>query len=180
MQEVSEKCFKHRAEQSLGISGVIEIFNVNIYIELDSNSAKMQKRAFGTMVEFVLKDGRKEKRTVQGVDIATGNQISVMALIEGLEILTKSCNVTVHMENRYVSESIRLGRVKQWAKQGWKTVKGQPIANSEQWQQLYKLLQKHQVKMADMVQHPYREELEKIYSKLLAESNRWQQQEIKQ
>ena len=179
VQEANKKCLKLREEQSLGISGVIEIFNVNIYIELDDNSAKRQKRAFGVMVEFVLKDGTKEIRDVCGVDMATGNQIAVMALTEGLGILTKSCSVTVHMENRYVSESIRTGRVKQWADSEWKTVKGKPIANVEEWQQLYSLLQKHRVMIADVVRHSYREKLEEKYLKLLEESNRWEQQQIK-
>ena len=146
---------------------MVKISSVNIYIETDKNSAKKQKRAFGTIVEFVLKDDREAYSGICGACIATGNQLALIALIRGLEKLNRACTVTVHMENRYVTESIRLGRVQAWAESGWKTVKGKPIANADEWQRLYELMQIHEIRIADVVLHPYRDKLmEKIEEKL--------------
>lgn len=155
-----------------------EIFKVNIYIETDAPGVKKQYRTYGVIVEFLLKNGQPETRDTYGTEEATANHIMLLALIDALEILTKPCDITIYMENKYVSESIRQGRQYEWLANGWKTVRNEPIANAEEWRRLIELLEGHEVTFAYAQTHSYKERLQYDIKKIRDQGTEWRQQRL--
>ena len=153
-------------------------FKVNIYIETDTGGLRKQYRGYGAIVEFVLKNGDPETREAYGLEEATGNQIVMLALIEALKILTKPCSITVYVDNKYLSENILRGRVYEWASNGWKTVRNEPIANMNEWKELISLLKGHEVKFANSKEHSYRKVMQSEIKKIKDQGIRWKQQRL--
>lgn len=82
-----------------------------------------------------------EKELSGGEPHTTNNRMELLAAIRGLESLKRSCRVEVYTDSQYVQKGVT-----EWMK-GWKT-KGWParIKNQDLWQELDKLLQKHEVR----------------------------------
>lgn len=156
------------------------MFKVNIYIETDGGGVKKQYRTYAAIVEFITKDSKIMTREVCGTENATGNRIMLLALAAALNILTKPCEVTVYMDCQYVTESIRRGRMQEWLSNGWKTIRGEPIANCEEWKKIIKLIKRHQIAFAAVKTHSYKDRLQYDIKKLKKQEIDWQQQEIGQ
>lgn len=154
------------------------MFEVNIYIETDSNGVRKMYRGYGAIVEFILKDGSPETRDIYGCQEATGNQINLIALNDALQILTKPCDVTIYMNNQYVSGSISTGRAEGWKNNGWQTIKGEYIANKEEWQQVMKLVNRHNIRFAKKDRHEYQKLLQSNIKNIRDKGIEWQQQRL--
>lgn len=75
-----------------------------------------------------------------GKNIATNNQMELMAPIRALKImLAKGYDSAVlYTDSQYVQKGITLWQ-HSWKRQGWKTITGEPVKNKELWQQLIEL-----------------------------------------
>ncbi len=152
------------------------MLKVNVYIATDKSGVKNQHRAYASIVEFITKSGEPLTREAYGVEKATGNRIMLIALNSALCILTKPCEVTVYMNCPYVTETIRKGRVYEWISNGWKTIKGEPIANREEWEKIVRLTERHELVFVAVKKHSYSDRLQYDIRKLKGQN--WQQQEI--
>lgn len=91
---------------------------------------------------------KSEKELSGGAAATTNNQMELMAVIGGLESLTRSTAVEVITDSKYVADGCT-SWLPNWKKNGWKRKDGQrlvPIKNLELWQRLDALLGKHQVR----------------------------------
>lgn len=154
------------------------MFKVNIYIETDSGGAKNQYRTYAAIIEFLTKSGEPVTRDVHGTEKATGNRIMLIALSASLGILTKPCEVTVYMDCPYVTETIRLGRIYEWIAGGWKTIRGEPIKNREEWEKIVRLIEVHKLAFAAVNKHSYSDCLQYDIKRIKGQGMDWQQQEI--
>lgn len=154
------------------------MFKVNVYIATDKSGVKSQHRAYASIVEFITRSGEPLTREAYGVEKATGNRIMLVALITALCILTKPCEVTVYMDCPYVTETIRKGRVYEWLSNGWKTIRGEPIANREEWEKIVRLIERHELAFAAAKKHAYTDRLQYDIKKLKGQNG--QQQTIGQ
>ena len=152
------------------------MLKVNVYIATDKSGVKNQHRAYASIVEFITKSGEPLTREAYGVEKATGNRIMLIALNSALCILTKPCEVTVYMNCPYVTETIRKGRVYEWISNGWKTIKGEPIANREEWEKIVRLTERHELVFVAVKKHSYSDRLQYDIRKLKGQN--WQQQAI--
>ena len=76
----------------------------------------------------------------------TNNRMELMAVIEGLSLLTKSSVVELYSDSEYVLKG--LGEwLASWKRRGWKTADKKPVKNVELWQRLDDLAQRHEVRM---------------------------------
>jgi ribonuclease HI len=66
------------------------------------------------------------------------------AVIKGLEALSKSCEITVTSDSKYVLSGITEW-IENWKKRGWKTAGKKPVQNVDLWQQLDLLTQSHTI-----------------------------------
>jgi ribonuclease HI len=74
----------------------------------------------------------------------TNNQMELMAAIQGLEALTRPCQVVLTTDSKYVMQGITEWMVG-WKRKGWKTAAGKPVKNIELWQRLDAATQAHQI-----------------------------------
>ena len=88
----------------------------------------------------ILRYGGHEKELSGGEALTTNNRMELTAAIRALEGLTKSCRVDLYTDSQYVQKGVM-----EWMK-GWKA-KGWParIKNQDLWQDLDRLLEKHDV-----------------------------------
>ena len=93
----------------------------------------------------LLRSGSHE-RELSGHDPATtNNRMELMAVIEGLAALNKSCRVTVHIDSTYVMHAITKRWIGGWQKRGWKTSDKKPVKNQDLWQVMLELTKPHQI-----------------------------------
>jgi len=83
-----------------------------------------------------------EKELSGGERETTNNRMELMAVIKGLEALSRRCRVELYTDSQYVQKGVT-----EWMA-GWKR-KGWPdrIKNQDLWQELDALIAKHDVKM---------------------------------
>jgi ribonuclease HI len=83
-----------------------------------------------------------EKELSGGEVETTNNRMELMAVIKGLEALSRRCRVDLYTDSQYVQKGVT-----EWMA-GWKR-KGWPdrIKNQDLWQELDALIAKHDVKM---------------------------------
>ncbi|HEY8190902.1 MAG TPA: ribonuclease HI [Alphaproteobacteria bacterium] len=108
----------------------------------------------------VLRYNGHEKELSGGEAETTNNRMEMMAPIRALETLKRRCTVEVYTDSTYVQKGVT-----EWL-QGWKA-KGWParIKNQDLWQELDKLLEKHDVTfhwVRGHVGHPENERADKL------------------
>lgn len=98
---------------------------------------------FGVLLE----SGRHRKELSQGYRRTTNNRMELMAVLAGLQILTRPCSVTLYSDSRYVVDAIEKGWAKSWKARGWVKADKQPAQNADLWARALELLGKHRVKL---------------------------------
>lgn len=74
----------------------------------------------------------------------TNNRMELMAVISGLEALTKPCQVQVNSDSKYVLQGITEW-LPNWKKRGWKTANKGAVKNEDLWRRLDSARERHQV-----------------------------------
>ena len=74
----------------------------------------------------------------------TNNRMELMAVIRGLEALTRPSAVELWSDSKYVLDGLAKW-LDGWKKKGWKTANKQPVKNIDLWQCLDVLKAKHAV-----------------------------------
>ena len=74
----------------------------------------------------------------------TNNRMELMAPIEALASLKRSCDVVVYLDSEYVRKGITEWIIN-WQRRGWKTADGKPVKNADLWQRLDALRKLHTV-----------------------------------
>ncbi len=92
----------------------------------------------------VLRSKGKVKTLHGGEADTTNNRMEMMAAIQGLESLTRPCQVTLTTDSKYVMQGIT-DWIKGWKKNGWKNSARQPVKNVDLWQRLDLARLRHEV-----------------------------------
>lgn len=74
----------------------------------------------------------------------TNNQMELQAVISGLTALTKSCEVELYTDSKYVIDGFTQW-MDGWKAKGWKRAKNKPLLNKELWQELDVKANKHKI-----------------------------------
>ena len=82
-----------------------------------------------------LKSGTDEKEMFGGELGTTNNRMELLAVIEGLSVLKRPCEVTLYLDSEYVRKCITEW-IHGWKARGWRTAAKQPVKNVELWQRL--------------------------------------------
>ena len=79
---------------------------------------------------------RGQEKAISGAAMdTTNNRMELMAVIAGLEQLTRTLSIRVYTDSKYVQNGMTKW-VKQWRKNGWRTKAGQPVKNVDLWKRL--------------------------------------------
>lgn len=92
----------------------------------------------------ILRYGDKETLLQGAEENTTNNRMELQAVISALEKLTRTCEVHVTTDSRYVMNGIQQW-LENWKHNGWITAAKKPVKNDDLWQQLDKLVEKHNV-----------------------------------
>ena len=96
---------------------------------------------YGVLLEY---NGRRREKS-GGYRYTTNNRMELMAVIVGLEALTRPCQVELYSDSRYIVDAMTKGWVEKWRRNGWKLNKKKPAKNPDLWQRLVDLCQMHTV-----------------------------------
>ncbi|MBO5484523.1 MAG: ribonuclease HI [Lachnospiraceae bacterium] len=101
---------------------------------------------YGTILSFVDSKGQEHIRELSaGYRKTTNNRMELMAVIVGLEALTRPCEITLYSDSQYVIKAFNEHWIDGWIKKGWKRGKNEPVKNVDLWKRLLAAKEKHQV-----------------------------------
>jgi ribonuclease HI len=84
-------------------------------------------------------------KTLNGFDPeTTNNRMELTAVIEGLRALSRSCDIELHTDSKYVMQGVNEW-LSNWKQNGWKTAAKKPVKNIDLWQQLDDEVTRHQI-----------------------------------
>lgn len=122
------------------------MMNVKIYTDGSARSNPEGPGGYGTIIHYTDKKGQLHEREYSaGYKKTTNNRMELMAVIVGLEALTKPCNVEVISDSKYVTDAFNQHWVDTWLKNNWKTSQKKPVLNPDLWKRLLKAMEPHKV-----------------------------------
>lgn len=92
----------------------------------------------------ILISGKNEKRINGNEKETTNNRMELMAAIEALNVLKKSCEVKLYTDSSYVKNGITQW-LPNWKARNWKTAAKKPVKNADLWQLLDQATQRHRI-----------------------------------
>ena len=72
----------------------------------------------------------------------TNNRMELMAAIQGLAHLKRSCDIVLTTDSVYVQKGITEWLIK-WKRTGWRTASKKPVKNQDLWEKLDAEIQRH-------------------------------------
>lgn len=93
----------------------------------------------------ILRYNTIEKEISGGALQTTNNRMEITAVIEALALLKESCDVTLYSDSQYVCNALTKGWAKKWKANNWMRNKNEPALNTELWERLLELYDKHKV-----------------------------------
>ena len=97
----------------------------------------------------------KEMEKSGGERETTNNRMELMAVIQGLQTLSRACRIELFTDSVYVGKGMTEWMPK-WKKNNWQRKEGKqwkPVKNDDLWKQLDEQLQKHRVKYTRVAGH---------------------------
>jgi ribonuclease HI len=93
----------------------------------------------------ILRYGENEKQISGGEPETTNNRMELTAVIEALNLLKEPCEVMLYSDSKYVCDAIDKGWAKSWKRNGWIKSDKKPALNSDLWEAMLTLLDKHRI-----------------------------------
>ena len=113
----------------------------------------------------VLVYGAHEKELSGGEAHTTNNRMELQGVIAALSALKEPCEVTLTSDSRYVVEAVNNGWAAGWRANGWRKSDRSPALNTDLWEVLLNLLEKHTVTFVWVkghAGHPYNERCDRL------------------
>jgi ribonuclease HI len=92
----------------------------------------------------ILRSGKHEREISGGAAATTNNRMELLAVINALNALKATSDVTVHTDSRYVMDGATQW-LKRWKANGWKTSDKKPVRNDDLWRALDTAMSAHKV-----------------------------------
>lgn len=77
----------------------------------------------------------------------TNNRMELTAVIEALSLLKEPCLVHLFSDSKYIADAVEKGWAVSWRNNGWKKADKKEALNTDLWERLLNLLEKHSVKI---------------------------------
>lgn len=100
---------------------------------------------WGAVLRYRFNGKVYEKELSGGDDSTTNNRMELTAVIRGLQALKEPCTVELYSDSKYVIDALEKGWAWGWKKRGWVKSDKKPALNSDLWETLLTLTQKHDV-----------------------------------
>ena len=139
---------------------------VKIYTDGAARGNPEGPGGYGTVLQYIDSKGELHEREYSaGYKKTTNNRMELMAVITGLEALTRPCEVEVISDSKYVTDAFNQHWVDGWLKRNWKGSSNNPVKNVDLWKRLLKAKAPHQVKFTWVkghAGHPENERCDKL------------------
>ncbi len=113
----------------------------------------------------VLVYGTREKEISGGEAHTTNNRMELRAVIAALAALKEPCEVTLTSDSRYVVEAVNNGWAAAWRANGWRKSDRSQALNTDLWEELLALLERHDVRFVWVkghAGHPFNERCDRL------------------
>lgn len=118
---------------------------VHIYTYTDIRGPRKRTGCYIYLLEQETEKGPATLHKIEKVEEPeTENRVQLLAVIGALRRLRKNCELVIHTHSEYVAAGIENGWIWKWAGNGWKTEKGDPVANRPEWEEIAELLNAHE------------------------------------
>ena len=87
----------------------------------------------------------REKILSGGEAHTTNNRMELMGVISALDALKEPCRVTLCSDSKYVIDALSKGWAVSWQKKGWIKSDKKPALNSDLWEMLLELTERHEM-----------------------------------
>lgn len=87
-----------------------------------------------------------EKELSGGERQTTNNRMELTGVIAALSALKESCDVELYSDSKYVIDALEKGWARSWKSRGWIKADKKPALNSDLWETLLSLCDRHTVK----------------------------------
>ncbi|MBA2654635.1 MAG: ribonuclease HI [Gammaproteobacteria bacterium] len=88
---------------------------------------------------------KDQEKYIKGAELnTTNNRMELMAAIRALAALTRSCEVAITTDSKYVKDGITIW-LANWKKNAWRTSQKKPVKNQDLWQELDVETRRHQL-----------------------------------
>ena len=112
-------------------------------VEIYTDGACSGNPGLGGWGALLLFKGKKKE--ISGyLENTTNNQMELLASIEALKSLKKSCKVTLYTDSTYVQKGITEW-IYNWEKNNWRKSDNKPVKNAELWRKLQQEIKKHDI-----------------------------------
>ena len=101
----------------------------------------------------VLIYGEAKKEISGAKKETTNNEMELTAIVEGLKMLNRPCEVDLYSDSAYSVNGFEKGWIYNQVKNNWKTADKKPVKNLELWQALYNLSQYHKINFIKVKGH---------------------------
>lgn len=128
------------------VSGMEFKMNVTLYTDGSARGNPDGPGGYGCVLHCM--DGKGVLHTKEisaGYKKTTNNRMEMMAVIVGMEALTKPCRVEVISDSKYITDAFNQHWLENWIKKGWKRGKNEEVKNIDLWKRLLKAMEPHQV-----------------------------------
>ena len=95
----------------------------------------------------ILQYGGAEKVLSGGAADTTNNRMELLGVISALEALKEPCRVELYSDSKYVIDALQKGWARGWKARGWVKADKKPALNSDLWEILLDLCDKHTVNL---------------------------------
>jgi ribonuclease HI len=93
----------------------------------------------------IIIDGEKRIELSEGFRLTTNNRMELTSCIAALRALKFPSAVILHSDSSYVVNGIRKGWARKWRANNWMRTKSEAAENSDLWEQLLELCDRHRV-----------------------------------
>ena len=101
---------------------------------------------YGVVLHYTDSKGQLHEREYsQGYKKTTNNRMELMAVITGLEALTRPCRVELYSDSKYVLDALEKGWAWGWRRKGWIKSDKKPALNPDLWEMLLGLVSQHEL-----------------------------------
>ena len=122
------------------------MMKVKIYSDGSARSNPEGPGGYGTVIHYVDPRGQLHVREFSaGYKKTTNNRMELMGVITGLEALTRSCEVEVISDSKYVTDAFNEGWVDNWIMNNWRNSQKKTVLNRDLWIRLLKAMEPHKV-----------------------------------
>ncbi len=94
----------------------------------------------------ILMYGGYKKEMSGGEAHTTNNRMELMGVISALQALKEPCIVELWSDSKYVIDALQKGWAVSWRARGWRKAEKKPALNSELWEVLLNLVEKHELR----------------------------------